>query len=151
MAVTTDQMYAVFQSIDATLKALLALQRAKEGPQVASDADLDGQYGDPLVRAKDPRDWTGESQIGKSFSECPAEYLDLVAARLDFFAEKAEAENTLTTTGKPVAPYNRRDAARARGWAARIRHGYKPQAQAQDNGGFPSDGAAPVTDDEIAF
>jgi hypothetical protein len=146
---TAQDVIDVLRSIDASLKQLLTLQRGNAPPIVATDSDLDGQWGDPVIRAKDPRDWTGESQLGKPFSECPAEYLDLVAARLDFFAEKAEAENTLTTSGKPVAPYNRRDAARARGWAARIRHGYKPTAQ--NNGGFPSDAPAPVNEDEIAF
>ncbi len=148
MSATAQDVIETLKSIDATLKQLLALQRGSMPPAIASDADLDGQFGDPIVRAKDPRDWTKESQLGKPFSECPAEYLDLVASRLDFFAEKAEAEGTLTTSGKPVAPYNRRDAARARGWAQRIRHGYKPA----DNGGFPSDAALPmVSDDEIAF
>lgn len=149
MAATAQEVIDTLKSIDASLKALLALQRGNAPAVVATDSDLDGQWGDPVIRAKDPRDWTGESQLGKPFSECPAEYLDLVAARLDFFAEKAEAENTLTTSGKPVAPYNRRDAARARGWAARIRHGYKPQEQAA--AGFPSDNGAMVSDDEIAF
>ena len=144
---TAQDVIGVLRSIDASLKALLALQRGSQPPQVAPDSDLDSQYGDPLVRAKDPRDWTGESQLGKSFSECPAEYLDLVAARLDYFAEKAEAEGTLTSTGKPVAPYNRRDAARARGWAQRIRHGYKPA----DNGGFPSDATAGMLNADDVF
>lgn len=148
MAESTEALL-LLREISASLKALVALQRGNTPPIVATDSDLDGQWGDPVIRAKDPRDWTGESQLGKPFSECPAPYLDLVAARLDFFAEKAEAENTLTTSGKPVAPYNRRDAARARGWAARIRHGYKPQEQAAS--GFPSDGPQPVDESEIAF
>jgi hypothetical protein len=146
---TAQDVIDTLKSIDASLKQLLALHRAAKGPEIASDADLDSQWGDPIVRTKDPRDWSKESQLGKPFSECPAEYLDLVASRLDFFAEKAEAENTLTTGGKPVAPYNRRDAARARGWAARIRHGYKPQEQAA--AGFPSDAPSMVGEDEIAF
>ena len=143
---TAQDVIDVLRSIDASLKQLLALQRGNQPPQVASDSDLDGQWGDPVIRAKDPRDWTGESQLGKPFSACPADYLDLVAARLDFFADKAEAEGTLTTTGKPVAPYNRRDAARARGWAARIRNGWKPT---DNDSGFPSDGAGAPTADEI--
>ncbi len=142
---TAQDVIDTLRSIDATLKSLLALQRSTQPAEVATDADLDGQWGDPVVRAKDPRDWTGESQLGKPFSECPAEYLDLVASRLDFFAEKAENEGTLTTSGKPVAPYNRKDAARARGWAARIRHGYKPAENGA--GGFPSDAGAPSADD----
>jgi len=161
MSTNGDQAIALLTSIDATLKALLTLMRGNAPKEVATDADLDGQWGDPVVRAKDPRDWTGESQLGKPFSGCPPEYLDLIAARLDYFAERAEAEGTLTSSGKPVAPYNRRDAARARGWAKRLRAGWTPE----DNGvgdmlkadevfarpgapGFPSDR---ITDDDIPF
>src|SRR5713101_6221290 len=161
MSTSGDQAIALLHSIDTTLKALLTLMRGNAPKEIATDADLDGQWGDPIVRAKDPRDWSHESQIGRLFSECSPEYLDLVAARLDFFAEKAEAEGTLTSSGKPVAPYNRRDAARARGWARRIRAGWT----SRDNGaaqmpqadeifaspgapGFPSDR---ITDDDIPF
>lgn len=154
MAVTTDQMYAVFQNIDSTLKAILIHLRGNAPAVVANAADLDGQWGDPIVKTKDPRDWNGESQLGKPFSECPPVYLDLVASRLDFFAEKAEAENTLTSSGKPVAPFNRRDAARARGWAARLRNGWKPPAS-DAAAAFPSDSASNsgqmVEDSDIAF
>ncbi len=142
---TAQDVIDTLREILLSSKRIEALLRGAAPPVVASDSDLDGQWGDPVVRAKDPRDWTGESQLGKPFSECPAEYLDLVASRLDFFAEKAEAEGTLTTSGKPVAPYNRKDAARARGWAARIRHGYKPAENGA--GGFPSDAGAPSADD----
>lgn len=144
---TAQEVLDTLKSINAKLGTLLQLYQGSAPKEIATD--LDTQYGDPLVRAKDPRDWIGESQIGKSFSECPPEYLDLVASRLDFFAEKAEAEGTLTSTGKPVAPYNRRDAARARGWAARLRSGWTPPAK--DASGFPSDAAAPITDDDIPF
>jgi hypothetical protein len=117
----------LLRSIDANVK--LMLSRASSAPAalgVADDRDLDSQYGDPIIKAKDPRDWTGEPQKGKRFSQCPPEYLDQVAERLDFFAKKAEENNSLTAAGKPVAPFNRKDAARARGWAQRIRNGYKP-------------------------
>ena len=154
---TAQDVIDVLRSIDASLKQLVARQ-PKPPADVASDSDLDGQWGDPVIRAKDPRDWTGESQLGKPFSACPALYLDLVASRLDFFAEKAEAENTLTTGGKPVAPYNRRDAARARGWAQRLRNGWKPEAAPAgmvtaaevfpSASGFPSDQPA---EDDISF
>ncbi len=144
---TAQDVIETLREILYSSKRIEALLRDKQPPQIASDSDLDGQWGNPLVRAKDPKAWTGESQLGKSFSECPAEYLDLVASRLDFFAEKAEAEGTLTTSGKPVAPYNRRDAARARGWAQRIRHGYKPA----DNGGFPSDATAGMLSADDVF
>lgn len=115
----------LLRSIDATLKQLLAQTKAHTPKEIASDADLDGQYGDPIVKVKDPRDWTGPSMKGRRFSECPSEYLEMVASRLDFFAESAERENKIASNGKPEAPYRRRDAARARGWAQRVRNGWK--------------------------
>jgi hypothetical protein len=93
-------------------------------PRIASDSDLDSDYGDPEVRAKSPRDWTGPSMQGKRFSECPAEYLDLVASRLDYFANQNEAAGDAESVKK--ARYNRLDASRARGWAVRIRDGHVP-------------------------
>lgn len=126
---------ALLKSIDLSLRKLVVIadRKAEErvkaaqntpGPAAASDADLDGPYGDPPVKF-DPRDWTGESCKGLTFSECPAEFLDMLAETFDYFAQKAEEKNEMTTTGKPVAPYKRKDAARARGWARRIRAGYK--------------------------
>jgi hypothetical protein len=128
----SDAALDLLRSIDASLKQLLAknASAASSTAGVASDSDLDGQYGDPIVKAADPRDWTGDSQKGNRYSQCPAQYLDLLADRLDYFAGKAEAEGKLTSAGKPVAPFNRKDAARARGWAKRIRDGFKPEASA---------------------
>jgi hypothetical protein len=125
---------AVLKSIDLSLRSLVVIAQkkaearvmtaaTKPGPTVASDRDLDGQYGDPVIKAKDPRDWTGEPMLGRKFSECPAEYLEMVADRLDYFAEEAERDGILATNGKPSAPYKRLDAARARGWAKRIAEG----------------------------
>ena len=140
---TSQQILRTLQSIDATLKALLTSSVARggndgsdggDGP-IASDRDLDGQYGDPEIKIKDPRDWTGDNMRGRRFSECPPEYLDLVADRLDWFAEKAE-ESGETYNGKPVAPYKRKDAARARGWARRLRNGWRP---ADTSGAFDPD------------
>lgn len=145
---TTDDVIKLLASIDASLKALVARMTlpvtavprpvpAPARPVTAPTADLDGKYGDPEIKAKDPRDWSGETMRGRRFSQCPAEYLDLIAARLDYFAGKAESDGTLTSSGKPVALFNRADAARARGWAARIRAGYV--AQNAPVVGFPSD------------
>lgn len=136
MAAGEDAL-AVLRSIDATLKAMLALAQqrtarvaAAQPKAVASDRDLDGKYGDPVVNMKDPRDWTGPPMKGRRFSECPADYLDLLAERFDYFAQKADDEHE-EYNGKPVAPYRRTDAARARGWAKRIRTG-TPVAASQD-------------------
>lgn len=122
---------AVLRSIDASLKTLVGVSRAGR-PQAPADGpaparDLDGPYGDPIVKARDPKDWTGEPQQGKRFSECPAEYLDMVADRLDYFSSQNKGE---TEEDQKKLRFNKLDSARARGWAARIRAGYKPPTSA---------------------
>jgi len=94
----------------------------------ASDTELDSQYGDPQVKVKDPRRWSGPTMRGRKFSECPPEYLDLLAELFDWQGDEAEKKRELTSNNKPVAPFRRKDAARARGWAARIRAGAVHQA-----------------------
>lgn len=137
MAATSEDVYKVLQSIDATLRELLALSKSKRaappapvqngtnftpakpfaGP-TAPDADLDGPYGNPFIKIKDPRDWTGESMQGKTLSQCPPEYLDLMADRYDYFASEEPDEKKRS--------YKHKDAARCRGWAARLRAGWTP-------------------------
>lgn len=119
----------VLRSIDSTLKAMLALAqqrtaqvRASQPKTIASDRDLDGKYGDPVLKFM-PRDWTGPTFKNRAFSECPPELLDLVAESNEWFATQADAKHEMTAKGKPVADYKRQDAARARGWAKRIRDG----------------------------
>lgn len=129
----------LLRSIDASLKKLVALserrQRAAAGPRVAADRDLNGQYGNPKV-SFNPRDWTGASCKGRRMSECPAEFLDMLAETFDYFAGQAEEKDERTNNGKPVAEYKRTDAARARGWAKRVREGHSSvqQQPAQMNG-----------------
>ena len=122
----------LLESIDRSLKQVVILltaraQASSNGHPIASERDLLGQYGNPEIKAKDPRDWNGPPMKGRRFSECPPEYLDLLAERFDYFAEQAEEEGKTTSSGKPVAPYNRKDAALARGWALRIRSGRHEQ------------------------
>jgi hypothetical protein len=139
---------ALLTEIRDLLKVMANQPKPTQAPSalVASDSDLDGKYGNPVINAKDPRDWTGPPMKGRKFSECPPAYLDLVASRLDYFAQKADAEGKTTSSGKPVAPFNRADAARARGWAKRMRDGTvpTPQMDTQDAGWTP-------TDDDIPF
>ena len=141
----SPETLALLRSIDASLKSLVARQvPAQASPPspaaVASDRDLDGPYGDPVIKAKDPRDWTGPTMAGRKFSECPAEYLELLAERYDYFAAKADETNEVAANGKPKSHYSRLDAARARGWAARIRAGgVKPAAAAAPAPGWADD------------
>jgi hypothetical protein len=100
---------------------------ATTGATVASDADLDGQWGDPEIR-KDPPRWQGTSYAGRRYSQTEPAYLDNLA---DFYAWKAT-----------------RDAARARGWAARLRAGPPPAEVADDPFGHKEEG---TPDDEIPF
>lgn len=87
---------------------------------IADDRDLDSQYGDPEVR-RDPKDWTGASCVGLRYSQCPPEFLDMLAGLLDWQSRKSAEKNEMTANGKPRADYLARDAARARGHAARLR------------------------------
>ncbi len=130
----SDRVIALLESIDLTLKSLLArssaapTQRRDSGVvDIADDKDLDGIHGNPELRFS-PRGWTGPSYKGKRFSECPPELLVLVAESLDYFGRKAEEKGELTTSGKPIAGFKRLDSARARGWMQRLKNGWKPQA-----------------------
>jgi hypothetical protein len=124
----------LLRSIDATLKELLALSKQKRAaapapaaassastPAIAPDSDLDGPHGDPVIKSKDPRDWSGPSMLGKKFSECPPDYLGLLAARYEFF-------NTQPDVDAKKRRYNEIDAARARGWKKRLLEGWQPPA-----------------------
>lgn len=119
----------VLRSIDASLKELVRIARGRQPKAIATDRDLDGQYGDPAVKFM-PRDWTGPSFKGRRFSECPVPLLEMLAETFDYFAQQAEQKDERTDKGKPVAEFKRADAARARGWAKRIRDGWKPAAMA---------------------
>ena len=124
------EVLAVLKSIDASLKALVAgrpAEPAPSAPTVASDRDLDGQYGDPEVKARDPRDWTGPTMKGRRFSQCQPEYLDMVAERLDYFSSQIKGE---TEEEQKKLKYQKLDASRARGWAKRLRSGWKPAPSA---------------------
>ena len=131
-------------SIDATLKALLLVTSEKRGEAPgprAETVDLDGPHGNPIVKAKDPRDWTGDNMRGRHFSECPPEYLDMLADRYDYFATKDGAE-------EKDKRYARLDGARARGWAARLRDGWTAP---QSAGTVTDDNGNHVSSDEVSW
>jgi hypothetical protein len=130
------------QSIDASMSELVRQRRAAAPKPVASDRDLDGKYGNPVLKFN-PRDWTGAPFKNRRFSECPPELLDLVASTFDFFAEQADQKREKTNNGKPVGDFKRADAARARGWAQRIRSGKHVQTAAPSApaGGWADDDA----------
>lgn len=133
MMVDDDATIKLLRSIDATLRELLALSKTKRAttPQpalkpdpstdlVATDAELDSEHGDEIVKAKMPKDWTGDDFKGAKMSECPPALLDMLASRHEYFAKTNEEAGD-----KQKAGYERRSARRARGWARRMRAGWK--------------------------
>lgn len=110
------------------------------GGLVADDRELDSQYGDPLVK-KDPTRWTGPSYAGCKMSECPAEYLMVLADLYDWMGDQDDAQGKTWTSKKPGAKpqpassFKRKDAARARGWANRNRD----MAPSQSSDSTPDD------------
>lgn len=127
MSGTNEERIERLEKLVAEQGAVIAKLRAvfvgggAGGHESASADDLDGKYGNPSVR-KDPPKWGGVSCVGRSFSECPPEFLDSLAGFLDWRAEKEASD----PAKEKYARYSRSDASRARGWAARIRSGWTP-------------------------
>lgn len=162
---TSQDVLDVLRSIDASLKTLVARAALPAfapvpavGQDVADDRDLDSQWGDEEVKVS-PRDWTGPNMKGRRMSECPADFLEMLAGTFDYFARKNSATNETTTSGKPKADFDRRSAARARGWARRLRNGWQaPTFDAGDDFAAPAASAEPAwvqgsigDDDDLPF
>ncbi len=115
---------AILREIRDIMAELLALSKSKRAAAtalVASDADLDGPHGDPVVKFL-PRDWTGDDFRQQTFSQCTPTFLDALANAYEYFAAKNKASDA------QKAKWDGLSAARARGWAARLRAGWKPKA-----------------------
>lgn len=117
----------VLVEIRDALRELVAIAKARRpvvwpGERtIASDAELDHpKYGDPQVKTA-PRDWTGDFRVGQRMSESDPRLLDLVAERSDYFAGKNDQAKAVTDKGVPKSKFDRANAAKARGWAARLR------------------------------
>jgi len=93
---------------------------SSSGQAMASSADLDSERGDPAIKFN-PRRWEGPSYVGFTYSQTCAEFLDLVAESLEWSADNPKAGK------EKYAAYDRKDAARARGWAHRFRNGFQPR------------------------
>lgn len=106
------------------LEARLAAMERASG-LFAPDKDLDGPKGDPTVKFE-PRGWIPKRGApphkGRTYSRCDPEFLDALADALQWMAENPKEG------ADKYALYNRKDAARARGWARRIRGGWRPPA-----------------------
>lgn len=114
----------------AVLRAAIGGASANGVGAIATDTDLSGKYGDPKVKLT-PRDWGGAPRKGWQLSRCEPEFLDLYAETLEFFARKNDEEGAKASNGTPKSRYDRADAARARGWAKRLRAGWAAPQPAQ--------------------
>lgn len=121
---TVDQKLDAIMLVLADIQKQLAAAPRASAPTgaVADDRDLDGEHGDFLVK-KDPPRWDGASFAGCRLSECSPEFLESLAGFKDWQASKEDEKATPESQKK--AGWVRRDAARARGWAARLRSGWK--------------------------
>jgi hypothetical protein len=121
---------------------------ARQAPAqaVASDHDLDSAKGNPLAK-KMPLDWGGPDFKGKKLSECPPELLDMLAERQDYFAKQNDINGEKDNNGGPKSKWDRLEASRMRGWAKRIRAGWKPAPRPS----FDDAEADTITDDDIPF
>lgn len=127
------------------------------GKAEATDEELDGRFGDPAVR-KDPKRWAGASYVGAKYSECPSDYLLVLAESLEYFADldSKKADPKKHKNGTPYWQYNLKDAKLARGWARRNRgRTFDPPTGgvASDDGGSASgaDDFGGSPDGEIPF
>lgn len=122
MSASADTL-RLLTSIDASLRRIADVL-------APAPVNLDGPYGDPVVRHEKVRDWNGDSMKGRHFSECPPEFLDVLAPMLDYFASNTDVS---TEDGAKKQKFDLMNASRARAWAKRLRDGWKP-AQPQQTG-----------------
>jgi hypothetical protein len=137
---TLKLLTRIADSNDAILRLLSTGEAPKGGGAVASDDDLDGKYGDPEIRMR-VKDWTGPDFKGRRCSQIPKEHVAFLDQYADLLEWKAGKEASEPEKAK-YAPLTRKDAARARGWAARIRAGKVTQAPPEDSGWGEDAGSA---------
>ncbi len=102
----------------ALLKRIASAVERMAGPDIATDREMDGKFGNGPVKFM-PRDWTGQDYKGAPFSDCPPELLTMLADSYAYFAVKNEGE--LTQSGKPKSDFDLLSARLCRGWAKRNR------------------------------
>ena len=97
----------------------------------AADKELDGPKGDPSVKFA-PHGWVGPDFKGRAYSQCTPEFLDALAESLAYSAKNPKPGK------EKYSAWNELDAARARGWARRLRNGWQSATPAAV-GEFPGD------------
>lgn len=157
MATGEDAIKALW-AIENKLSRIIALIEplvASLPKPVADDSDLDSQYGDEQIKFL-PRNWLGTDYKGRRMSETEPRFLDQLASAFDYFAEQNDAKGVVTDKGVPKSTYDKRAAARARGWSKRLANGWKsPHAAVDAAGAFgdadPFGAPAASAPDDLAF
>lgn len=134
----TSDLHAAIAALTARVDALETASGL-----YTTDADLDGQYGDPTVKFT-PRRYAGPDVKGQRFSQCPPEALDAIAEALTYSAAHPKEGK------EKYAKYDADDARRARSWARRIRAGWKAPPSMASSAESP-DFAAPAFEEDIPF
>lgn len=138
-----DEKLDAILEIVTGMRATLALSTTAKSTagEVADDADLDGKYGDEdLRKMPSAKYWKGDDFTGRKMSETTAEFLDAFAKYKDACAYMNEKSGD-AEKAKYIG-YDRKSARRARGWAKRLRDGFKPASpvatgDADDQGEIP--------------
>ena len=103
------------------------------GGEALPDHLLDNAWANRAID-RDPKQWKGPTQVGKTYSRAPVEWLQMKAGNMDFKAQKGREENPVRMNPKPnkqgkIVPYYESDLFEAkilRGWAARNANKPKP-------------------------
>ena len=136
----TDARLTALEQMNALINARLSqLENRKAHPQqaagatVATDADLTGERGNPKVERNPPR-WDGDDMTGRRWSQTSVAFLECMAGFLDWKADNPREGK------EKYAQYDRKDAARARAWAARLAPGSTWRADPRDEDPPEADG-----------
>ncbi|GAC1536036.1 MAG: hypothetical protein NVS3B1_30240 [Marmoricola sp.] len=128
------------KTIEERLAALEATVASMQSKAAASaPVDLTDKYANFVVRKSPPKwiDSGGADYAGKPIAETSPEFCDAIASFLDWQASKDEERNHsyVNAKGATVFPaqYARKDAARARAWAAKLRAAPQPKRATQDD------------------
>lgn len=113
-----DELEIRITALEARLQALTTATKAGPGAKpMGVDID-DPKWGDPEVRYVSKK-WDGPSPIGRRFSQCTIDFLLFHADDLERSASWKESQGDEQKA--KYAMMDRRDAAKARAWAQRLK------------------------------
>jgi hypothetical protein len=114
-----ETLRRIEQKLDEVLKISKTTPAPLEGEYTlasVTDEELDDKYGNPEIRLV-PSRWTGRDFMGWKYGDCPPEFLDEMSNMLDAIGRKQSKDPLKVRNSR----WSAKDAARARGWAARHR------------------------------